>query len=65
MDVRHHQNQAQNNKDTTHKNMKIVYYDYKVYDKVMLRNKAAHKYETPYTEQYEITQTWTNGMVIL
>ena len=34
-------NQAQINKDNNCKNIKIVYYDYKVGDKVMLKNKAA------------------------
>ena len=32
------------NKDNIHKNIIIIYYNYKVSDKVMLNNKAVYKY---------------------
>ena len=35
-----HRNQAQNNKDNIHKNIKRVDHNYKVIDKVMLNNSA-------------------------
>ena len=53
------------NKDNIHKNNKIVYYDYKVGDKVMIYNHAAYKYETPYKGPCVITQCWSNGTVTL
>ena len=53
------------NRDNARKNKHIVYYDYKVRDKVMLTNHTAYKYETPYTETFLVTQCFTNGTVTL
>ena len=54
-------NQYQINKDNNLENREIVDYDYNVGDKIILRNKASNKYETPYNRPYEIYQTWTKG----
>ena len=32
---------------------------------IMLRNRAAYKYETPFKVMYEITEAQTNGSIIL
>ena len=40
-------------------------YSYKIGDKIVLNNKAAHKYDTPYNRQFEITKCWTNQKVTL
>ena len=48
------------NYDNNGGNFSRVEYDYKVGDKVMLKNKPAYKCETLYKGPYEITQTWTN-----
>ena len=46
--------------NNNHGNFNRVEYDYKVGDKVMLKNKSAYKCETLYEGPYEINQTWTN-----
>ena len=43
------------NEDKICTNRIIVYYNYKVGDKVILNNKYAHKYDTMYNELFEIT----------
>ena len=53
------------NKYYTHKNIKILDYDYKIDDELMLNNKATYKYETPYNRPFEIIQCWTYYTVIL
>ena len=53
------------NKDNIQKNIKIVYYDYNIGDKVVLNNNDALKYATPYIDSFDITQRWTNDMVTL
>ena len=55
----------QTNKDNIHKNTKILYYGYKVGNKVMLKNKPAWKEMTPYINRFEINQDWTNVMIKL
>ena len=45
--------------------MRILYYYYKVGDKVMFINKAYCKHENTYKEPHEITQTWTNYTVTI
>ena len=57
--------QKQNNRDNTRENKHIVYYDYKVIDKVMLTNHTQYKNETLYKVPFVITQCFTNGMVNL
>ena len=44
-----HKTKVQINKDNIHKNSKLIYYNYKVKDKVILNNISSYKYETPYT----------------
>ena len=58
-------NQAQINYDNNHDNKKIVDYNYKVSNRVILKNKSAYKYENPYKWPYVITQTWNNCTVTL
>ena len=53
------------NKDNICKNIKLVYHDYKVRDKIMLNNQTAYKYEIPYKGPFVITRCFTNGMVNL
>ena len=53
------------NKYIIHKNKKIVNYDYKVGNKLILNNKSTCKYETPYIGSFEMTQCWTNITVTL
>ena len=59
------QNQTQIKYDINNKDMKILGYKYKVGDKLILRNKSAHKLKTPRKVLYEITQIWINGTVTL
>ena len=47
------------------KNSRRLDYNHKVGDKVMLNNKNAYRYETPYKGTFDITQCWTNDMVTL
>ena len=47
-------NQAQLNKYNIHENVKIVKNYCKSGDKVILNNKAAYKYESPYNGPFEI-----------
>ena len=47
------------------KNGNRVDYQYKVGDKVILNNKSAYKYKTPYNGPFCITQCWTNDKVKL
>ena len=54
------QNQMQKNKDNTRKNKIRGDHEYKVSDKVILKNKSAHKYDTSYIGPFEITQCWAN-----
>ena len=53
------------NKDNTHNFFKIVGYEYKIRDILMLNNTSSYKYETPYNGISEITHCWTNGMITL
>ena len=53
------------NKDNICKNIKIYDHDYKVRDNVIVTNKSAYRYETPYNGTFVITQCWTNIMVTL
>ena len=52
-------------KDVIRKNSTRIDYNYIVGYQVMIRNKAAYKYETPFKDLYEIFQMWTNGTVTL
>ena len=60
-----HKNQTKINKYNIQKNSNRVGHNYKVADKVMLVNNASHKYKTPYTGQFLITQCWINVTVTL
>ena len=51
-----HQKQTQINIDNACKNKHTDDYEYKVRDKVMLTNRTAYKYETPYKGPFVITQ---------
>ena len=42
-----------------------LYYGYRVGDNVLLRNKQAFKYYSPYKVPYKIVQMCTNGKVML
>ena len=53
------------NKDNIRENIKIVYHDYKVGDKVVLNTHTECKYEAPYKIPFVITQCWTNCTVVL
>ena len=44
LEIIHQWKKTQISYDDNRKNMKIVYYDYKVGDNIMLKNKAAYKY---------------------
>ena len=44
--------QKQVDKDNKLQTIKMVYYEYKVVSKTMLRNKASYRYETPYKGPY-------------
>ena len=37
----------------------------KIGDNVILNNKSAHKYKTPNTGSFKITQTWNNRAITL
>ena len=56
-------NQAKINKDSIHKNSKIVDHGYKVRDKLILDTNAAFRYETTYKYSFDMTQYCTDGMV--
>ena len=45
-------------------NIKIVGFNYKFGGKIMINNKYAYKYETPYKGSFEITQCFTNDVVV-
>ena len=49
----HQRNQAQIEKDVIHKNSTRIKYDHRVGDKVLLRNKATYKYETPFIGMHD------------
>ena len=59
------QKQTQINKDNICENRKKVEHNYKVGDKFILNNNAAHKFETPYKGPFVINGCWNNGMVTL
>ena len=58
-------NQAQINKGNNRESMKILDYDYKVCDKIMLINRSAYKYKTPFKGLNSIIKICTNGRVVL
>ena len=51
------------NKYNTLKNRNQVYHNYKYRNKVILTNRAAYKYKTPYKGPFVITLCFTNGTV--
>ena len=61
----HQRKQAQIEKYFIRKNSTIIDYGCRVGYQVMLRNKAAYKYETPLKCPYGFFQVWTNRSVIL
>ena len=38
-------------------------HDYRVGDKILIKDRSAYKYETPFKGLYEKFQTWTNGTI--
>ena len=51
--------------DNVYGNTSRIDYDYQVGYKVMRKNKADYKYETPFKGPYKIVQCWTNDTVTL
>ena len=52
-------------KNNKNENKKRTPHNYRVREKVLMRNKRANKYETPYLGPYPITKVWTNGNVTI
>ena len=52
-------------KNNKNENAKRIPYTYRVRQQVLVRNKRANKYETPYIGPYPITKVWTNGNVTI
>ena len=61
----HQRKQVKIEKYAIHKNSTKIENDYKFGDQIMLRNKAAYKYKTPFRGPCEIDQIRTNGIVTL
>ena len=57
--------QAKINKYVICENTTIIYYDYRVGDKVVTINNSAYNYETLFKGPYENFQMCTNGTVTL
>ena len=57
------QKQIEIEKDVICKNSIIIYHDYNIGHKVMVRINQAYKYKTPFQGPYEVVQMWTNRTI--
>ena len=57
--------QTQIDKYFTCKSTTIIDHDYRVGDKILIKNKSSYRYETLFRGLYEIFQTWANGTITL